>query len=377
MKIILAPDSFKECLSAFEVCRAMERGVRRFLPAAELVSVPLADGGEGTIEALTAASGGTLHSTIVLGPLGESVKAQWGLLGDGKTAVVEAAAAAGLALVPRPKRNPLHTTTFGFGQLIKAALDAGCSRLLLGIGGSATNDCGLGMVQALGVDCHDASGRIKTPITGADLERIVRIDLSGLDPRLSGTIVQAACDVDNPLLGPRGAARTYAPQKGASPEDVERLEAGTAHVIDLVESLCGPVRNLPGAGSAGGLGAALCAFLKARLTPGIDLVLNVCDFDNRLKGADLVLTGEGKIDEQTVSGKTIAGVLRRAVRHGVPVIALAGAALSVDELYSRGLSSLFCICDRPMSLDESIAEAEQLIAQAAERAVRAFAAGRR
>jgi glycerate 2-kinase len=375
MKIILAPDSFKECLTAVEVCRAMAAGLRRILPNAELISLPLADGGEGTVDALLSATGGTLRSNTVIGPCGDPVEAQWGILGDGSTAVIEMAAAAGLAITPPEKRNPLYTTTYGVGQLIRAALDAGIATILLGIGGSATTDCGLGMAQALGAKFFNRDSVIDMYMTGEQMDRVTRIDLNGLDDRIHRTTIRVACDVDNPLLGPRGAAKVFAPQKGASTADVEQLEANMRHVIALMEEITTPVRELPGAGAAGGLGAGLTAFLGAQLVSGIDMVLDDCSFDEHIRDADLILTGEGKIDEQTLMGKTILGVLRRAKRTGVPVIALAGDAPSgADQLYNHGLASLFCICDRPMTLNESFEQAERLVAQATERAVRAFLA---
>jgi glycerate 2-kinase len=377
MKIILAPDSLKESLTAVEVCRAMDLGIRRTLPNAEVISLPLADGGEGTVAALISATGGSLRTTSVIAPLGQPVKAHWGILGDGSTAVIEMAAAAGLALVPPEKRNPLFTTTFGVGQLISAALDASVSTILLGIGGSATTDCGLGMAQALGAVFYHHHSAIDTFMTGGQMGRVSRIDISGLDDRIRRTTIRVACDVDNPLLGPRGAAHVFAPQKGATPAEVNLLEANMQHVIALIEEISSPVRDLPGAGAAGGLGAGLTAFLGAKLVSGIDMVLDACSFNEHVRAADLIFTGEGKIDEQTLMGKTILGVLRRAKSAKVPVIALAGSALSgADKLYEHGLSSLFCICDRPMKLEESIQQAERLITQTTERAMRAFLAGK-
>lgn len=378
VKIVLAPDSFKESLTAVKVCHAITVGLHRVLPNADIISLPLADGGEGTVEALVSATGGTLRTATVIGPCGDPVEAQWGILGNGSTAVIEMAAAAGLALVPVEKRNPLYTTTYGVGQLIKAALDAGLSTILLGIGGSATTDCGLGMAQALGAAFYHHSSVIDAFMTGEKMARVTRIDLSGLDDRIHQAGIRVACDVDNPLLGSRGAAHVFSPQKGATPADVEQLEAGMRHVISLIEEVTFPVRDLPGAGAAGGLGAGLTAFLNAQLVSGIDMVLDACSFDEHIRDADLILTGEGKIDQQTAMGKTISGVLRRAGRTSVPVIALAGAILpGAEQLYDRGLVSLFCICDRPMTLAQSTQNADRLIIQTTERVVRAWIAGRR
>ncbi|MDZ7316582.1 MAG: glycerate kinase, partial [candidate division KSB1 bacterium] len=345
MKFLLAPDSFKESLTAPQVCAAMAEGILRVFPEAQIVSLPLADGGEGTVDAMLTALGGRRMISTVKGPLGESVQAAWGILWDGCTAVIETAAAAGLSLVPKTQRNPLNTTTFGLGQLIRQALEENIKTLLVGLGGSATNDLGLGMAQALGALFFDESGDvIDSPLRGKDLERIRRIDLSHLDPRIQRIKVIAACDVDNPLLGPRGAARIFAPQKGASPEDVEKLEAAAASAVVLLEAETKPVRDLPGAGAAGGLGAAFYALFDAELRPGIELVLDAYRFDEHLPGTDLVLTGEGKVDEQTAMGKVISGLLRRTAAYGTPVVALAGYAGDASALLPKGLSALFSIC---------------------------------
>ncbi len=268
-KIVIAPDSFKECLAAEEVASAMAEGVRAAAPEAEVVCVPMADGGEGTVRALVAATGGTLHRATVTGPLGEPVEAEFGILGDATTAVIEMAAASGLPLVPPDRRDPAKTTTFGTGALIRAALDLGAGRLLLGIGGSATVDGGAGMAQALGIALLDEDGQ-SIGRGGGELERLARIDVSNRDPGLDDTVCEVACDVDNPLVGPHGAARVYGPQKGATPQMVKRLDANLAHLAEVVERDLGVnIRDLPGAGAAGGLGAGLVAFLGATLRPGV------------------------------------------------------------------------------------------------------------
>lgn len=330
MKIVLAPDSFKDSMTAAQVCGAMAAGIRRVLPQAELVSIPMADGGEGTVEALVSGRGGRLIETPVRGPLGEERMAFWGLLESAegtKTAVIEMAAAAGLPLVPEAKRNPLFTTTYGVGQLIVAALEQGCRDFIIGLGGSATNDGGAGMAQALGVRFFNDSGKeITTFMTGGSLAQAVRLDARGLHPAIRQSHFVAACDVRNPLLGRQGATAIYGPQKGADASAQEILERNLAHYIGLVEEAVGlTVRDRPGAGAAGGLGAAVLAWLAARLEPGIDIVIRYSGLAQAMAGADVVLTGEGRVDGSTVFGKTIAGILRVAAEHDIKVVALAGS----------------------------------------------------
>lgn len=375
MKIVLAPDSFKDSLTAPAVCEAMTKGIFSVLPEADILKIPLADGGEGTVRAMVAATGGTLKAVRVTGPLGEKIEAHYGLLGDGKTAVIEMAAASGLELVPQHKRNPRFTTTFGTGELICDALSCGADRIVIGIGGSATTDGGCGMAQALGVRFFDGPGKqMLEPMTGEMMGRVARIDLSGLNPRLSHAEIRVACDVGNPLLGPEGAARVFGPQKGASPADVESLEQNMAAVFDTIEPVTGrQVRMEPGAGAAGGLGAGLMAFLGAKLESGITLVLDILDFQESIKDADLILTGEGRVDFQTVFGKTVAGVAGAAKRQNIPVIVLAGSVgPDIDTLYKAGITSVFSICDRPMTLETAIQSASELIARTSERVLRIF-----
>lgn len=380
MKIVIAPDSFKGSLTALEVCEAAARGLEAIDPSFEIVQVPMADGGEGTVQSLVDATGGSLVTHTVTGPLGEPVDAIYGLLGDGESAVIEMAAASGLPLVPDDLRNPLNTTTFGTGELIAAALDQGRRKLIVGIGGSATTDAGAGMAQALGVRLLDESGE---PIGfgGADLARLATIEMTDADPRLRDTEIRVACDVDNPLYGERGAAYVYGPQKGASPDDVKVLDANLCHVADVVQRDLGlDVRDLPGAGAAGGLGAGLVAFCGATLEPGVEIVVDAVDLPGFMRGADLCITGEGAIDSQTAFGKTPAGVTEVARREGVPVIALAGGvAFDAVSLHERGFGALASILNGPMSLSEAMApdQARDMIAFTAQQMVRCFLAGRR
>ncbi len=384
MRVVLAPDAFKGCLSAAEACNAMREGVLRACPTAGVTAVPAADGGEGTTEALVAATGGHMLPVLATGPMGtgQSVTGQVGLLGDGTAAALEMACVSGLPLVPADRRNPCHTTTYGTGQLIAAALASGAEKLIVGIGGSATTDGGAGMAQALGAKFFGADDEeITQPLTGARLADVARIDLSGLDPRLAACRIEVACDVTNPLLGPDGAAGVYGPQKGASPADVARLEANLGHFIDIVEAHIGrTVRDVPGAGAAGGLGAGLMAFLNANLRPGVDIVLAAAGLADRLAGADLVLTGEGQIDAQTAHGKTISGVARLAWAAGVPVVALVGRIRqSLGSLAPLHLAGIHAIAPAEMPLDEAMRNARGLLAAAAERVAtpRGQGAGRR
>jgi len=377
MNILIAPDSFKGSLTAVEAAEAIEQGVRSVLPEAETVRLPLADGGEGTVQALVAATRGRLVTTRVLGPLREPVEATYGILGDDVTGVVEMAAAAGLTLVPEEERNPLITTTFGVGQLISSALDNGCTRLIIGIGGSATNDGGAGMAQALGASLVDENRRQIGPGAG-ELARLVKIDVSNLDKRVERTEVFVACDVNNPLLGPQGASAVYGPQKGATPEMVAALEAALTHYAAvLARDLGKDVSNMPGAGAAGGLGAGLIAFADAIPRMGIALVLEAVRFEEYVEAADLVITGEGKVDEQTLSGKVVSGVGRMASRKGVPVVALAGevADEAFDRLAEVGVKAVESIAPGPISLDEAIRSAGPLLQAAAERVMRLILMG--
>jgi len=377
MRIIVAPDSFKGSASALQVAQAMERGVHAVFPHAEVVKVPIADGGEGTVAALLDATGGSPRTSRVRGPLGEPVEAGWGLLGDGLTAVIEMAAASGLPLVPPGRRDPRLTTTWGTGELVRAALDEGLRRLVLGIGGSATNDGGAGLARALGARFLDAQGR-ELAEGGAALDRLARIDLAGLDPRLADVELLVACDVDNPLTGPRGASAVYGPQKGATPEMVSELDAALASYAALARAATGrDVAGLPGAGAAGGLGAGLLFFTPARLRPGVELVLEATGFDRLLAGASLVLTGEGRTDAQTAMGKAPMGVAAAARRLGVPVICLSGGlGDGADQLLSHGIDALASVVPGPMALEEAMRRGEPLIEAAAARVCRLLQVGR-
>jgi len=355
MRVVIAPDSFKECLTAMQVADAIEAGLKAALPDAECIKIPVADGGEGTVQSLVDATGGEIVRLEVTDPLGDPVEAFFGVLGDGETAVIEMAAASGLHLVLPERRDPRVTTTFGTGQLMRAALDRGARRLLLGIGGSATNDGGAGMAQALGVVLLDGRGR-SIGSGGGALSALAQIDLAGLDQRLEQTSIEVACDVDNPLTGPTGASAIFGPQKGATPAMIEELDQNLAHFGQLLESVSGrKVVSLAGAGAAGGLGAGLCGFLGASLKPGIAMVLDVLRFRERLQGADLVITGEGRIDSQTIFGKTPFGVAQAAKQAGLPVIAIAGSvADDYEAVHDHGIDAVFDVVPRAMTLDEAL-----------------------
>lgn len=373
MRIVIAPDSFKGSLTSSEVAEAMARGVRKVFPQAELTLLPLSDGGEGLVESLVVASGGELREYQVTGPLGHPVRAKLGLMGGGQTAVIEMAQASGLILVPEGERNPLITTTYGTGELIKIALDLGCTDFIIGIGGSATNDGGMGMAQALGFQFLDQNGNELGP-GGGELRRLAKIDGSGMDPRLQNTRIQVACDVNNPLTGPKGAAAIYGPQKGATPAMVELLDQALANYDRILQrDLGSDVAKIPGAGAAGGLGAGLMGLLQGTLVSGIDLVLEVLGFSEKTKGADLVLTGEGKLDAQSAFGKVPVGVARRAAALGVPTVVVAGAVLAdAESLHDQGIRAYFSIVNRPMALHEAMENAAELVERQVSEVIRLF-----
>ena len=358
MNIVIAPDSYKECLSALEVAAEIEAGFREVLPNAQYRTVPLADGGEGTVAAMVASTGGSLLALDVTGPLGEPVKACYGLTGDGKTAIIEMAAASGLALVAPNLRNPLKTTTFGTGELIKAAMDAGARHLVIGIGGSATNDGGAGMLQALGVKLLNHDDR-QIGFGGGSLANLARIDISGMDPRLKQCSIEAACDVNNPLTGPKGASRIFGPQKGATAEMVAQLDANLGHFADIISrDLRVQVDSVPGAGAAGGMGAALLAFFGAKLRPGIAIVVETVGLEAMIQDADLVITGEGRIDSQSIHGKTPVGVAAVAKRYGKPVIGIAGSLSNdVDVVHEYGIDAVFSVLSQVGTLEEALTHA--------------------
>ncbi|OIJ18103.1 glycerate kinase [Anaerobacillus alkalidiazotrophicus] len=355
MKVVIAPDSFKESLTALEVANAIEEGLSELLPNANYVKIPMADGGEGTVQSLVDATGGFIEKVSVIGPLGNKVEAFYGLLGDGKTAAIEMASASGIHLVPFEKRNPMNTTTWGTGELIIEALDKGVEKIIIGIGGSATNDGGAGMVQALGGKLLDNEGK-QIPLGGAGLEKLARIDVSTLDPRLKEVTIEVACDVDNPLTGPKGASAIYGPQKGATPEQIELLDENLAIYARIIERDLGKsIEHVPGAGAAGGLGAGLLAFLSSELKRGGDLVIEATRLEEEVRDADLVITGEGGINHQTIHGKTPTCVALTAKKHGVPVIAIAGSLTNdYKNVYDYGIDALFSVVPGIVSLEEAL-----------------------
>ncbi len=377
MKIIVAPQGFKATLSGLEAARAIARGVSAALPDAETVLAPVADGGDGTLNALVDGTGGQVFTSTVTGPLGQPVEAQWGVMGDGRTAVIEMALASGITLVPQRRRNPRVTTTAGTGEMLREALDRGYDRIIVGLGGSATNDGGAGMAAALGARFLDTEGN-PLPAGGSALARLDRVESDALHPALSDATIIAATDVTNPLCGPEGASAIFGPQKGATPEMVQELDAALANYARVVARDLGrDVSEQPGAGAAGGLGAGLMAFAGATLQSGIDMVCDVLDFDTLLEGADLVITGEGRADHSTIFNKAPVGVARHARAHGVPTVLLAGGlGPGYEELYDHSLAAVVCISDRPMSFDVSLSRTAELLESAAERTMRLLLTGR-
>jgi glycerate kinase len=376
MKIVVAPDSFKGSLTAIEVSVAIEQGIREVFPEAEVIKIPMADGGEGTVQCLVNATGGKILEEKVIGPLGDEVLAFYGILGDRKTAIVEMAAASGLILIPESKRNPLVTTTYGTGQLIKAALDQGCRKMIIGIGGSATNDGGAGMVQALGVKLLDQEGK-EVGFGGGELKKIVKIDISCMDNRLSDTKVLVASDVNNPLCGPQGASKIYGPQKGATPEVIEELDKSLSYFAELIKrDLNKEVKDIPGAGAAGGLGAGLMAFLNAELRPGIEIIIEIVKIEQIIRESDLLITGEGRIDAQSVFGKVPFGLGKMAKKYNVPVIAIVGEiGEGFSQIYEYGINSIMSIISKAISIDEAMQMSKSLLKDATERMMRIIKIG--
>lgn len=377
MRIVIAPDSFKECLTAVQVCQAITKGILRVMPDALITSIPVADGGEGTVNALIAATKGYIVSTPSVDALNRPIMSFYGVLPDHSTAVIEMAAASGIELLASKERNPLNTSTFGTGLLIKAALEAGYSTIVVAIGGSATNDGGAGMAQALGYGLYDAEGS-PLPLGGGSIHLMHSIDSSNVHPLLKKADITVACDVTNPLLGSTGATYVFGPQKGATPEMLDRLEENLQHFSKVIHrDLKVNVSDIPGAGAAGGLGAGLLAFCSARMVSGFELVSQLTHLEEHISKASMVFTAEGKMDFQTAHGKTISGMARMAQRHGVPVIALAGMVEGdLTELYSQGLTSAFAIADQPMSLEESKARASELLEKRTEQVMRTIKAFR-
>lgn len=378
MKIVIAPDSYKESLSASEVAQAIEKGFREIFPDAQYVSVPVADGGEGTVEAMIAATQGTEHSAWVTGPLGEKVNANWGMSGDGKTAFIEMAAASGLALVPPEKRNPLITTSRGTGELILQALESGARNIIIGIGGSATNDGGAGMIQALGAKLCDANGT-EIGYGGGSLNSLNAIDISGLDPRLRACTIRVACDVTNPLVGEKGASRIFGPQKGATEALIVELDANLAHYADIIKkSLWVDVREVPGAGAAGGMGAALMAFLGAELKSGIEIVTQALNLEEHIHDCTLVVTGEGRIDSQSIHGKVPVGVASVAKKYHKPVIGIAGSLTrDVAVVHQHGIDAVFSVLSSIGTLEEAFRGAFDNIYRASRNIAATLAMGMR
>ncbi|MFJ4494396.1 glycerate kinase [Pseudomonas atacamensis] len=366
MKIVIAPDSFKDSLSAQGVAEAIVLGLAQVWPQATLVKCPMADGGEGTVESILAACEGELRRTRVRGPLGAPVEAAWGWLPHNHTAIIEMAEASGLQLVPPGQRDACISSTFGTGELIRSALDTGAQRVILAIGGSATNDGGAGAMQALGVKLLDAQNQSLVP-GGLALAQLAQLDLSELDPRLAEVRFDIAADVNNPLCGAHGASAIFGPQKGASPVQVAQLDQALGHFAELCAQALGKdVRDEPGSGAAGGLGFAAKAFLGAQFQAGVEVVAELVGLEEAVKDADLVITGEGRFDAQTLRGKTPFGVARIAKQHAVPVIVIAGTlGEGYQELYQHGIDAAFAVTSGPMSLEQACAEAPRLLRERA------------
>ena len=369
MIIVIAPDSFKESLSSEEACRAIEKGLRKAMPDARLVKNPMADGGEGTMDTIVKCSGGRIIKCKATDPLGGKITARCGLLDGGNTALIEMAEASGLALVPRGKRNPLKTSSYGTGEMIKFAIERGCKKILLTLGGIATNDAGVGIAEALGYKFLDERGR-NIPRGAGGLKFLRHIDAKNAHPALSKRAFLAACDVKNPLCGPNGSAAVYGPQKGATPGMVKEIEANLRNFARVVNNdLKKDVLNVPGAGAAGGAGAGALAFLNASLKPGIEIVIELTRLEEKLKDADLVITGEGRMDGQTVFGKTPAGVAKTAKKYGLPVIAFCGQiGEGAQKARAAGIDAIFSIADGPISYEYSLKNAGKLLENAVEQA---------
>jgi glycerate 2-kinase len=371
MKIIIAPDSFKGSLSAFDVAKSIQRGIIKIDETIETVIVPMADGGEGTVQSLIDASDGEIIELVAHDPLFREINSFYGIMGDGITAVIEMAAASGLPLLTPNERNPLKTTTYGTGELIKDALKRGCKNFIIGLGGSATNDGGCGMAQALGVKFFDKNGN-EVGLGGGELSKIDKIDISGIDTRIKNAEFLAACDVDNPLCGDKGASAVYGPQKGASTDDLILLDKGLEHFARLVkQQLNLDIKDVAGAGAAGGFGAGALIFLQAQLQRGIEIVTQTTNLAGKMAGADLVITGEGKIDSQTAFGKTPFGVAQLAKKRNIPVVAIAGSlGEGYQTLYDKGFDEIYSIMDKSMSLKYAIENAALLLENSAENAIR-------
>ncbi|MES0385041.1 MAG: glycerate kinase [Hyphomicrobium sp.] len=380
MKIVIAPDSFKENLTSLEVASEIETGLKRVWPDAEYVKVPMADGGEGTVQSLVDATGGQIITCEVTGPLGDKVQASYGLLGDATIAVIEMAEASGLPLVPKDQRDPLRATTFGTGELIADAINRGVKEIIIGIGGSATNDAGAGFAQALGARFHNAGGvPITEPLGGGRLAEVAAIDMTQANPGLSRVRISVACDVTNPLCGENGASHIYGKQKGATPEMIEQLDKNLEHFARIIKrDLFADIADEPGAGAGGGMGAGLMAFTNATLKRGVELVVSHTGLEKHLKGADLAITGEGRVDSQTAFGKTPSGVAAVARKLGVPVVAIGGGlADDAATVFAHGIDGLETATPNAMPLEEAIGKSRQYLQDAAERVARLIIIGQR
>lgn len=376
MKIVIASDSYKGSLDSSQVNEAMRKGILRVFEDAEIICIPIADGGEGTVDAVMTCCGGSYCYEMVTGPDGREVIARYGILPD-KSAVIEMAAASGLPLVQDVTPDTvMNSTTYGTGQLIASALDKGCRKIYIGIGGSATNDGGIGMLQALGVSFLDADNR-EVGFGGKYLDKIARIDISNLDPRIRETELVVMSDVTNPLCGENGAAVVYGPQKGATEEEIAILDKGLAQFAELICHMNLPdIRNLPGAGAAGGLGGGLVSFLGAEIRPGIKAILEIADFEKSVQWADLILSGEGRIDGQSANGKVVSGIAEIAGKYNVPVIAICGSVeKDAREIFEKGISGMEAAVCRPVTLEKAMEEAEQNVIDAAERVMQMVKAG--
>lgn len=375
MKIVIAPDSFKGSCSAINVANQIEKGIKKVHPHCNVVKIPIADGGEGTVEALILGAGGEVRKKEVVGPLGQKVKAAYGILKNG-IGVIELAAASGLTLVPENRRNPLYTTSYGTGQLILSAISDGCKKIVVGLGGSATNDGGLGIAQAFGVSFRDDSGR-ELGYGGGELKHLAVINTSGMDKRLLEAEIIVACDVSNPLCGHEGASHVYGPQKGATPLLVQELDKNLSHYAQVIkEQLHTDIAGRQGAGAAGGASVALMVFAGAKMEPGIQVVLDITGFDRHLQDADLVITGEGRIDGQSIYGKVPVGVALRAKKYHLPVLAIVGGVGSgAEACYGYGVDGIMSIVNGGMSLEKAMAEVDGLLVDAAERAMRIVGIG--
>ena len=371
MRIVIAPDSFKECLTANQVAVAISEGIKKVIPYAEIIFIPIADGGEGTVEALVTATGGKIIQASAVDALNRPIQSFYGILGDNKTAVIEMAAASGIELLAPEEQNPMITSTYGTGLLLKAAMEEGFTEIILGIGGSATNDGGAGMAQALGFGLLDRNNN-SIGRGGGSLGELHQIDFSKVHPLLRKTKITVACDVQNPLLGSMGATHVYGSQKGATPQMVETLEKNMTHFAQILAQKFGiNFTRIPGGGAAGGLGAGLMAFCNAEIVPGFNLISKLTLLEEHIERASLVFTAEGKIDAQTAFGKTISGVAQLGKKYRVPVIALAGTVSDdLTELHKQGLTSAFAIANQPMSLEESKTNATELLAATSEQIMR-------